>query len=132
MITAFYTSILAFWLIILSLRVIALRGNPLFAVLAFRNHGKETLDRAVRAQGNLTEYAPMMMVMMGLGEMMGLSAGFLHFWAGIFIAGRLAHGICFGFMRRSLPLRVGGMVLTLTALAGLAIQLFLATMPYMG
>jgi len=123
MITATYASILALFLVILSLRVIALRGNPLFRLLAFRHLGQATLDRAIRGHGNLTEYAPIMLILMFLAEQQGLSATALHLLGGMFLVGRLAHGVCFGFMTQSMLLRIGGTALTLTAIGALAIRL---------
>ena len=123
MTTATYASILALFLVILSLRVIALRGNPLFRLLAFRHLGQATLDRAIRGHGNLTEYAPIMLILMFLAEQQGLSATALHLLGGMFLVGRLAHGVCFGFMTQSMLLRIGGTTLTLTAIGALAIRL---------
>ena len=60
MITALYASLLAIWLVFLSFRVIALRGSPVFAFLNINTDDDEMLQRAIRAHGNLTEYAPMM------------------------------------------------------------------------
>ena len=44
----------------------------------------------------------------------------------MFLFGRLAHGFCFDFMKHSMPLRTGGMVLTLAALSSMAIAQLLA------
>ena len=66
MITAVYTSLLAIWLVFLSFRVIALRGSPVFAFLNINTDDEEMLQRAIRAHGNLTEYAPMMVVLLYL------------------------------------------------------------------
>ena len=52
MITATYAAVPALFPVVLPVRVIALRGNPVFRVLAFRNRGKTTLERAVRGRGN--------------------------------------------------------------------------------
>ena len=54
MITALYASLLAILLFILSIRVIGLRGNPAFAVIAQGKGDDELLQRAIRAHGNLT------------------------------------------------------------------------------
>lgn len=124
MTVSFYAGLLAVWLVILSLRVIALRGNPAFRWFAFGQH-KTALDRAIRAQGNLTEYAPVFLILLLLAEMQGLAAASVHAYALTFTLGRLMHGVCFGFMERNLALRVGGTVLTLFPLLGLAVLLIL-------
>lgn len=107
MITTICAVALGLLLVTLSVRVIALRGNPVFRVFAFANHGPETLRRAIRGHGNLTEYAPMMLIPMFPGEHQGVPAGTLRLAGGVFLAGRLTHGICFGFLRRSIIMRVG-------------------------
>ncbi|MEM9396685.1 MAG: MAPEG family protein [Pseudomonadota bacterium] len=116
MVTALYTAILAIWLIVLSFRVIALRGNPAFSFFAFGKEDSTSLDRAIRGHGNLTEYAPMMLLLLFFLEQQGASAGLLHGLGGTFLLGRLMHGFCFAFMKKSMVLRIGGMVLTLTCL----------------
>ena len=63
MITGTYASLLALLLVILSFRVIALRGMPAFKWLAFGNNDEEGLARAVRAHGNLIEYAPVFLIL---------------------------------------------------------------------
>ncbi|MEO0436189.1 MAG: MAPEG family protein [Pseudomonadota bacterium] len=125
MVTALYTAILALWLVVLSFRVIALRGNPAFSFFAFGKEESTTLERAIRGQGNLTEYAPMMLLMLFLLEQQGASAALLHGLGGTFLLGRLMHGFCFAFMKKSVPLRIGGMVLSLTCLLLGAILLLL-------
>jgi len=116
MITALYASLLALWLVFLSFRVIALRGSPVFAFLNINTNDDEMLQRAIRAHGNLTEYAPMMVILLYLLETNGTDPGTLHSIGLAFLIGRLMHGICFGFMKSSMPLRIGGTVLTLTPL----------------
>ena len=119
MIVSLYASILAIWLVVLSVRVIAFRGNPVFRWFAFGTHDT-ALERAIRAQGNLTEYAPIFLILMLLAEMQGLAPASIHYYGIAFVAGRLMHGFCFGFMKKNLFLRVGGTVLTLFPILGLA------------
>ncbi|MGC6497389.1 MAG: MAPEG family protein [Candidatus Puniceispirillaceae bacterium] len=126
MITSLYASLLALFFILLSLRVIALRGNPLFAVLKRAGDDRHSLERAIRGHGNFAEYTPIMLVLMLIAEQSGGSATLLHSCGAMFLFGRLAHGFCFGFMKHSMPLRTGGMVLTLAALGSMAIAQLLA------
>ena len=123
MITALYCSLLAIWLFILSIRVIGLRGNPAFAFIAQGSGDEDLLQRAIRAHGNLTEYAPMMLIVLYLLETSGAESNALHLLGGSFLMGRLMHGICMGFMRSSMLLRVGGTALTLFPLLGGAVTL---------
>ena len=119
MITAVYTSLLAIWLVFLSFRVIALRGSPVFAFLNINTDDEEMLQRAIRAHGNLTEYAPMMVILLYLLETNGTDPSTLHGLGFAFLVGRVMHGICFGFMKSSMPLRIGGTVLTPLPMAAL-------------
>ena len=77
MITGTYASLLAL-LLILSVRVIALRGMPTLTWFAFGNNGEEGLARAIRAHGNLIEYAPIFLILMLVAEMGGLKDNALH------------------------------------------------------
>ena len=117
-ITIITASLLALWLVTLSLRVIkqrrALGRNTPDAAQ------EQALKRAIRGQGNLTEYAPIFLLLLSLAEYHAQAQWFLALVAVLFLAGRLAHGVAFSFMRSNMLLRVGGMVLTLTSLILLA------------
>ena len=128
--TAIYCSLLVIWLFVLSIRVIGLRGNPAFAFIAQGKGDEELLNRAIRAQGNLIEYAPMMLFVLFFLETSGASKLTVRLLGDGFLLGRLMHGICMGFMRSNMPLRVGGTVLTLLSLLAGAIVLFLHSKPF--
>ena len=104
MITAFYAALLGLFFIILTLRVLALRGVTILKWLAFNNFGAQALERSVRAHGNFIEYVPMVLL------------------------GRVMHGICFGFMEFNMPLRFGGMLLTLLALINISVSLLIVAL----
>jgi len=123
MITPIYASLLALLLFVLSIRVIGLRGNPAFGFIARGKGDDELLQRAIRAHGNFTEYAPTMLILLFFLETSGAANDKLHALAGAFLLGRLMHGICMGFMRSNMPLRVGGTALTLLPLATAAVSL---------
>ena len=123
MITALYAGLLATLLFILSIRVIGLRGNPAFSFIAHGKGEKELLQRAIRAHGNFTEYVPMMLILLAFLELSEVSELKLHLLGGSFLLGRVMHGICMGFMRSSMLLRVGGTALTLFPLLAAAIAL---------
>ena len=126
MITTFYASLLAILLVMLSMRVIGVRGNPMFRVLSFKTAGDQTLERVIRAHGNLTEYAPLMLILMFLAENDGASAFTIHAYGASFLLGRVMHAWCFAMTAKSVPLRVGGTAITLTAVLGLAIKLLVS------
>ena len=128
--TAIYCSLLAIWLFVLSIRVIGLRGNPAFAFIAQGKGDEELLNRAIRAQGNLIEYAPIMLFILFFLEASGIPALAVHILGDSFLLGRLMHGTAMGFMRSNMPLRVGGTALTLLPLLAGAIALFLNSKPF--
>ncbi|MEO9822974.1 MAG: MAPEG family protein [Paracoccaceae bacterium] len=125
-ITLLYAVLLTIWLLVLSVRVITFRRQNLVEIGA--GEGR-TLEFRMRAQGNLTEYAPIALLLMALLEMNGLPDWALHGLGLMFLAGRLAHGWSFSFANGHMRFRVIGMVLTLTMLgiaivSGAAVALF--------
>ena len=84
----------ACWLFftVLSLRVIALRGNPLFAILKRAGDDKHSLECAIRGHGNFAEYTPIMLVLMLIAGQSGASATLPHICRAMFLVRRLAHG----------------------------------------
>ena len=127
--TAIYCSLLAIWLFVLSIRVIGLRGNPAFAFIAQGKGDEELLNRAIRAQGNLIEYAPIMLFILFFLEASGIPELAVRILGDSFFLGRLMHGTAMGFMRSNMPLRVGGTALTLLPLLAGATALFLHSKP---
>ena len=71
------------------------------------------------------DYGPLMAVLMILSEQSVTAVALLRVCGAMFTLGRLAHGLCFGFMKHSMVLRTGGMVLSLAALGAIAIALLL-------
>ena len=128
MITAFYASLLGLFFTILTFRVLALRGVTLLKWLAFNNFGAQALERSVRAHGNFIEYVPMVLLMMYLAEAADLSSLRLHFTGALLLLGRVMHGVCFGFIEFNMPLRFGGMVLTLLALINISVSLLIVAL----
>ena len=93
----------------------------MFAFLILGASPDDMLERAVRAHGNLAEYAPIMLILLYLLETLpagSVTETTLHILGGTFLLGRLMHGICFGFTTSSMPLRIGGTALTLLSLIG--------------
>ena len=128
MITAFYASLLGLFFTILTFRVLALRGVTLLKWLAFNNFGAQALERSVRAHGNFIEYVPMVLLMMYFAEAAELSPLRVLITGSLLLLGRVMHGICFGFMKFNMPLRFGGMVLTLLALINISVSLLIVAL----
>ena len=129
--TLLFTVLLSAFLIVLSFRVLDLRGSPVTKWLhpADRSIEQDTLDRAIRGHGNLIEYAPMFLILMLCAELQGAPQGQLLLSGALFAVGRLMHGIVFSFMRPQPLMRIGGMALTFTGffvLIGSAVSILLA------
>ena len=121
MISSLFTSILAIWLLILSKRVIALRGASYLKFFAFYNFGEEALSRSVRAQANFIEYTPFFLILLFIAEFNGSHPHFLYLVSCLYLISRLMHGIGFGFMRHSPFFRVGGTTLTFVSILMIAV-----------
>ena len=116
-ITTLYAGLTGLWIITLAARIIALRRREL---IAFGDGGNRDLRRRIRAMGNLTEYAPIALILLGLLELQGLPSWSLHLIGLMFLAGRLIHGWAFSFADAPLGARSAGMVLTLIAVGAAA------------
>ncbi|MEO9685019.1 MAG: MAPEG family protein [Tateyamaria sp.] len=113
-ITTALASVLSIWLLVLSVAVIRLRRAH---SVSLGDGGVELLNRRTRAQANLTEYAPLFVIMIAVAEAQGGNALFLGLVSIVFVGGRFAHGFAIAFSRRNVRARVGGMMCTFAALA---------------
>ena len=120
-ITLIFATILSSFMIVLSFRVLDLRGSPVTKFLHKPNRviDDETLQRSIRGHGNLVEYTPLFLILMLVLEMIGTSKTLLYFSGTAFTIGRLMHGIVFSFMKPNMFFRIGGMALTFTGFIGL-------------
>ena len=113
-VTLTFASVLSLFLIVLSFRVLDLRGSPVTKFLHKRNRDIDPndLERAIRGHGNLIEYAPLFLILMLALELSDASVTSLYMSGIIFTLGRFMHGIAFSFMKKNVFLRIGGMALT--------------------
>lgn len=81
--------------------------------------GDDLLAGRMRAHANLVEYAPFVLVLLGLVELARGSSVALAATAAIFVVARIAHPIGMDLRRSNLP-RAGGAILTWLVLAVLA------------
>lgn len=82
--------------------------------------GQQALVARMRAQANFIEYAPFYLILLALIELGAGSATWLWIVSILFVLGRILHA--FG-MDKTTPnkLRIGGMILTMIPLLGLAV-----------
>ncbi|MCP5039260.1 MAG: hypothetical protein GY945_16835 [Rhodobacteraceae bacterium] len=112
-IAALYTGLTALLLAVLSIRISLMRMR----IGAAHNDGSDKrLITAIRLQGNLTEYAPMAMLLILLAELLNAPVWGLHAFGIMFLTGRLLHMIGFASRPQNLSMRQAGMVLTYSML----------------
>lgn len=104
---------LAALLILLSVRVILGRRDT---SVSLGDGGEELLIRRIRAQANLSEYAPMALILIFLAEYQNATSWIVALCAAIFVIGRLSHGYALSFTQSSPGARIRGMVMTFIGL----------------
>ncbi len=107
-ITPLYAGLLAFWFLVLSVRVVQQRGHGVSL-----GHGDDqVLLRRIRAHGNFAEYVPLILVLMGMLELGGLNKMVLHALGATLLVARLLHGIALSFTEKWKFGRFWGTLLT--------------------
>ena len=123
-ITSLYAAIAAIFLIILSINVVRNRYRTHTAI----GSSDDRLTRACRAQGNFTEYVPLILLMMACAELFKVSAYIIHIAGIAMLLGRLLHAYSLLYAEpksggRMFFFRISGMFLTFGTLAVLALIL---------
>ena len=127
-ITAFYAALLALFFVFLSIRVIGWRRLKSVEL----GHGEDSqLLRRMRVHANFAEYVPFTLLLMAIAESMTAPHPLIHVAGLILIAGRLMHAYGLSQTPHILRLRVGGMILTFTALALSAIICLSLSLPFL-
>ena len=108
-ITPLYAGLLGLLLLFLSYNVSRERMRH---KVALGDGGLPSLQRAIRAQANLTEYAPVGLILLGGIEAQGFGAEFIHFLGSLLVLGRVLHGVGLSRNAGPSPLRAIGATLT--------------------
>jgi uncharacterized membrane protein YecN with MAPEG domain len=87
-ITGLYAGILGFLGLVLASRVVQHRQKHR---IALGDEGNEDMQRAMRVFGNFTEYVPMILLLIGFGEMLGAHKWLTHGLGASLLIGRLLH-----------------------------------------
>jgi uncharacterized membrane protein YecN with MAPEG domain len=123
MVSSLYASALAVLFLILTIRVIKIRHS---CKIALGDAGNLVLQKAIRAQSNFCETAPLAMILLVLAEANGANNLALHFCASILVLGRISHAFGISAKREDFRFRASGMVLTFTSIITLtAVNLIL-------
>lgn len=108
----------------LSLRIGKVRMG---AKIIHGDGGNDLLMRRMRAQANFIENTPIALILVAAIEIAGKGSAWLAPVAGIFILGRLAHGLGMDNIKPN-PMRTAGALCTMLVLLGLAIVAVLITL----
>jgi uncharacterized membrane protein YecN with MAPEG domain len=108
-----YASLLAFFFVVLSLRVIGVRR---IARVALGDGGDATLMRRMRVHANFAEYVPLALLLLALAESQGSPGWALHALGLVLIAGRAMHAYGVGRAPEAPYCRVVGMAMTFAVL----------------
>jgi len=117
-ITSACAAILGLWLIWLSARVIQVRASE---KIMMGDDGNNLLMRRSRAQANLSEYAPMGLILLGLAEIQAANFWLVAICGISLVVGRLLHGYALSFTEHFFFGRFYGMNFTFAAIAVLAL-----------
>ena len=88
MLTSIYAAFIGFLLIFLSIHTVKGRRN---CCAGLGDAGDVDMQRRIRAQGNLAEYAPIFLILLGYAEYENLPAWAIHGIGIIFVSGRIMH-----------------------------------------
>jgi uncharacterized membrane protein YecN with MAPEG domain len=107
-ITPIYAGLLALLFLLLSWRVVQLRGHG----ISFGDGGNALLLRRMRAHGNFAEYVPFIIVMLGFLELSHIPAWLLHVLGLTLLIARLLHGYALSYREQFKFGRFWGTALT--------------------
>jgi uncharacterized protein len=116
-ITALYGALLAVLFLVLSFRTIGARRAGRVEI---GDGGDRELLRRMRVHANFAEYVPMALILMALAEMQGAYQIIVHAIGAMLLVGRLIHAYGLSQTPHVMPLRVGGMMATFTAIMAAA------------
>ncbi len=113
MITHFYSSILIFIFVGLSLRTIQLRRSLKVAL----GHNKNpALIKAIRAHSNFSEYVPLALITLYFVELQSGPRLLVHGIGAALVLGRLLHAYGISQLNENFKFRISGMALTFSSL----------------
>ena len=118
-ITPIYAGLLGLMLVFLSLRVVQRRRA---AGVSVGDGNDRDLIKRMRVQANLTEYAPLGLILLWMAEVQGMPGWLVHAFGLTLVTGRLLHAVGFGATPQIPLLRTFGMALTLGTIATLGLS----------
>ena len=117
-ITGTIASLLALYFFKLTVNVIKLRQS---LKVSLGTGGHESLDRAIRAHGNFSEYVPLALILMACLELNHAPSVPIWIFGFVLILSRVLHAVGISSATGKVPKRVTAMVMTFCTLLGLAL-----------
>lgn len=125
--TAIFAGILGLMLVMLSARISLIRNKLKVALGTAKDN---ELERAVRAQANFVEYAPLFLILLFLLEIQEMPNWILVCIGSVFVFARISHAFAISYMelrdlKKGLKFRVLGTALTYTLISIMSLALVL-------
>ena len=117
-ITAIYAAMVGLWAVVLSNYVSTMRGK--YKIL-HGDGGNPEMAAVIRRHGNLTEYVPLALILLGMAEVSGLPSTWNHGLGILLVVSRLVHPFGVSVARPANPLRIAATVGTHIVTAGSAV-----------
>jgi uncharacterized protein len=113
-VTPLYAGLLAFWFLLLTLRVVQERHDT---KVSLGDGGNPTLQRRIRGHANFAEYVPLALLLLAILELSRFSLYVIHALGLMLLLGRLLHGYAFAFRTQFRFGTFWGVLLTVLVLA---------------
>ena len=113
-VTPLYAALLVLWFLVLSVRVIQLRGRH---QVSLGDADRPDLRRAIRGHANFAEYVPLALLLLLILELSRFSIYALHAIGIALVLARLLHGYAFAYTAQWKLGRSWGVALTFIVLA---------------
>jgi uncharacterized protein len=113
-VTPLYAGLLAFWFLLLTLRVVRERHDT---KVSLGDGGNPTLQRRIRGHANFAEYVPLALLLLAILELSRFSLYAIHALGLALLLGRVLHGYAFAFRTEFRSGVFWGVLLTVVVLA---------------
>jgi len=125
-VSSFYAALIGILCVVLSVMVVRQR---IARKISIGDGGDTDMGRITRVFGNFVEYAPLVVILLVLAELLGVSKTWLHVFGLAFIVGRVAHAIGLYRTLGINPGRTIGVLAALCTILGPAITILTIIVP---
>jgi uncharacterized membrane protein YecN with MAPEG domain len=115
-----YAAILVLIFVLLSIRVIQMRGS---AKIGLGHGNNPAMERRIRVHGNFAEYVPLALVLLLCMELQSQSRILIHVLCIALIAARVIHAVGVTPVNENFPMRVASVLTTFAVLVVASVML---------